>query len=91
MRIEGKTVVFKTDDRLFGVERSGRKPYTVRILEIEAFYALEVADIERVRIERAGYPNQFFVRDFFSVAMLGEMLGRVFAGIAWNPRFGWIK
>lgn len=88
MRIEGKTVVLKTDNSLFGLEKNGKKPYTVRILEPTEFYALVDAGIERVRIEHALDPRVFFERDFVSAIMLGQMLGRVFAGIAWNPRFG---
>lgn len=86
MRIEGKTVFLKTDDRLFGIEKSGEKPYTVRIMEHNEFYALVDTGIKRVRIGHARIYNEWFERDFVSAIMLGEMLGRLFVGIAWDPR-----
>ena len=85
MKISGKTVYLKTNNRLYEVEKSGEKPYTVRILEPNEFYALVNAGIKRVRVEHALDERVFFERDFVSAFMLGEMLGRIFTGIAWKP------
>lgn len=86
MRIEGKTAVFKTEDRLFDLEKSGVKPYTVRILELGEYSRLLDTGIHRVRIEHAELPNNWFECDFVSATTLGKMLGRIFVGIAWNPK-----
>lgn len=86
MRIEGKTVVFKTIDKLFDAEEKGIKPYTVRILENEAFNALRKENVERVQIRRVGVPYKIFERDITSIVVLGEVAGRLLVGIAWDPR-----
>ena len=85
MQIEGKTVVFKTANRWYGAEKSGNKPYTVRIMEEEEFYDLAGADIERVRIVHTGDERVFFERYFLSAFPLEFIFGKVLAGIAWKP------
>ena len=84
MRIEEKTAFFKTDDGLFGVEKSGEKPYTVRILDSREVRALMRAAIETVRIEHELEPQVFFERRIVSVFKLGDILGKTLVGIAWK-------
>lgn len=88
MKIEGKTVVFKTTNRWYGAEKSGNKPYTVQILEEGEFYSLAGAGIERVRIVHTGDERVFFERKFLSAFPLEFVFGKVLAGIAWDPRTG---
>lgn len=86
MRIEEKTVVFKSSNRWYGAEKSGNKPYTVRILEEGEFYGLAGAGIEQVRIVHVLDERAFFVRKFLSAYPLEFVFGKIVAGIAWDPR-----
>ena len=41
MKIDGDTIKFKSDHRFFGLENSGVKPNTIRILDVDDAIAVE--------------------------------------------------
>lgn len=84
MKIDGKTVILKTNKRFFDVEESGEKPYTVRLMDPDEFFALDKSGVDRIRIEHPEDPKIFyFVRKLRSVYSLGGILGQALVGIAW--------
>lgn len=86
MRIEGCTVVFRSDSGYWADERSGRKPYTVRFIggdEWEEFTDwVEYCRDKKIRIESTGGPEKF-TRLVSNVTDFGELLGVHQIGIAW--------
>lgn len=77
-------MVFKTNGKLYGAEKSGDKDYTVRILDSREVSTLWSTGIESVRIEHELDSRVFFERKFVSVFELGEVLGKTLVGIAWK-------
>lgn len=88
MRIEDGVVIFKTENRIFDVEKNGKKPYTVRIMNEKELYALMDVRVKRVRIEHAESGNEWFEHDILSAVVLGKIFGQPLVGIAWDPRSG---
>jgi len=88
MKIEKNTLFLKTDNRFFWMERDGRKPYTVRILNHEEYTDLCNAwlgvNIDTIYIQNADNSAQSFERKILSIVPIGELFGKYLVGIAWK-------
>ena len=51
MRIDGDTIVLRSTPEWYEVERDGRKPNTIRLLDWDELNAIANTDIAHVRIE----------------------------------------
>lgn len=84
MKIEKNTLFLKTDNRFFGMEKDGQKPYTIQLLNHEEYLELVDTEIDTIHIQNADISSQSFEREFLSVVHLNELLGKHLVGIAWK-------
>lgn len=86
MKIEKNTLFLKTNNRLFGMEKDGQKPYTIRLLNYEEYMELEDTKIDtvHVHIQNAEISSQSFERELLSIVLISELLGKYLVGIAWK-------
>lgn len=85
MLITGKTVKFKSIDTLYVKEKSGIKPYTIRILTVQEMHAFSECSPTRIRVvqsKTAGH--EFFEREIADISLIGKFVGRYMLGIAWS-------
>ena len=84
MNIDGDKVIFETDEGFYNPERTGLKPYTIRILDPVKHHILMGAGIKTIRIEHSTSETFiYFERKIHSIYTLAEVLGKILVGIAW--------
>jgi len=87
MKIEGNKVIFKSIPEFWEKEFSGKKPYTVRLLDKVDFLLLQdmLDEHSNLLIEiRSTETECSFVREVRDVSLFGEFLGKYLVGIAWQ-------
>jgi len=87
MKIEGDTVVFKSDIRFFAAEAKGEKPNTVRLVEEkekDAIFELWMkGDPMKIKIvTKLGVRG--FTRDITHICEVGGILGKRLIIISWR-------
>ena len=85
MLISGETVKFKSIDTLYVKEKSGIKPYTIRILTVQEMHAFRESSPTWIRIvqsKTAGH--EYFEREITDTSLIGKFIGRYMLGIAWR-------
>jgi len=87
MKIEKNTLILKTNNRFFGMEKDGEKPYTIRLLNSTEYLELVDARIDKIRIQNADISTQSFEREVLSIVHISELLGKHLVGIAWKDIF----
>ena len=89
MKIEGDRVIFRSDMYYYGLEKSGNKSNTVRLLNITENEKLDdvVDSLEIIRIENSefGY-DIFFERELTNVEQIGELVGHYLVVFSWKHR-----
>jgi hypothetical protein len=85
MNIEGDTLVFRSAPEWYEIERSGKKPNTVRLLDWDEVEAVAKTDIKHIRIEHAGTKGTCFTRDVLGLWNLGGVLGKTLFMACWKP------
>ena len=85
MRIEGNTVIFRSEPSMYEVEENGKKPNTVRILDFcETSQVIENWDkLTHIRIEERGH-NRSFTRELTDITDIGELLGKNMFVFSWR-------
>jgi len=93
MRIEGGTIIFKSEARMYEKEESGVKPNTVRILDDdEAIQIMSMGDdfgiggvgsmLTHIRIER--WDHRSFTRELTDISVVGRLLGKSIWVFSWR-------
>jgi hypothetical protein len=78
----GYTVRFKTEPKeLFEAEKSGTKPNTVRILDIDEYHQLRKHNPKKIIIQ---YRQEFFLRTITNVHATKVVFGKVIVVISWT-------
>ena len=101
MKIEDRTVVFKSEPYYFKGERDGLKPNTVRLLTHNEKLQLRlIGFIKKIRIECTVNPNsedfepfqnfEPFTRTLTSIEQIGELCGYYLFVFSWQHREGGI-
>jgi hypothetical protein len=83
---DGKRVTFKTAPKeLFEAEKSGTKPNTVRILDIEEYHQLRKHNPKKIIIQ---YQHEIFLRTITNIHATKGVFGKVIVVISWtNERY----
>lgn len=86
--IEGRIVVFKSENRFYWLEKNGKKPNTERVLTRidEEKLRLNVPRIARIRIENG--KGEHFERDITDISKTGEILGQMVYTFSWKHEEG---
>ena len=85
MRIEGNTVIFRSEPSMYEKEERGVKPNTVRILDFcEVSQVIENwEELKYIRIEERGH-NRSFTRKLTDITDIGELLGKNMFVFSWR-------
>jgi hypothetical protein len=79
---DGTTVTFKTEPKeLFDSERSGTKPNTVRILDIDEYLQLRKRNPKKIIIQ---YQQEIFLRSITNIHATKGVFGKVIVVISWR-------
>lgn len=79
---DGTTVTFKTEPReLFAAEKSGTKPNTVRILDIDEYHQLRKQNPKKIVIQ---YRQEIFLRTITNLHVTEGVFGKVIVVISWT-------
>jgi len=76
---------FKSAERWYGLEESGRKPNTVRIMDATPDESYSVQAGDRIRICLAHDPAVYFERDLTDVSVIGDICGKYLLVWSWRP------
>lgn len=79
---DGTTVSFETEsEELFLAEKTGAKPNTVRILDLEEWRLLKRYDPKKIIIQ---HQQEVFLRTITNIHFGGLILGKVLAILSWQ-------
>jgi hypothetical protein len=79
---DGTTVGFKTEPKeLFEAEKSGAKPNTVRILDIDEYHQLRKANPKKIIVQ---YQQEIFLRTIINLHVTEGVFGKVIVVISWT-------
>ncbi len=85
MKIDGDTIIFKSNRKEFDVEESGEKSNTVRILDGDELDKLKQSTTPKhIRIICANNPEQMFTRRLTNIMKIGELLGAKILIFSWS-------
>ena len=87
MKIEGDTIIFKTEGYFFDKERDGRKPNTIRIITSEEAWQLQLKEPKRIRIIEPAR-GDFFERDITDMSCVGHSCGKLQFVFSWRHDSG---
>lgn len=91
MKIEGDTIIFKSEEHFFALEKSGKKPNTTRILSYKEYGFIEAnkTQIKKIRILEVLIKNteqQSFERELTDISYLGAFLGHILVAFLWRHK-----
>jgi hypothetical protein len=83
MKVEGTTVVLKSNEQWYELERSGVKPNTLRIIDGDEWAAIVMC--ENIRVERTGDAGDTcFTRKIGWMGVIDAVLGKLLVMICWR-------
>ena len=87
MKLEKGVLYMITGAKFYEEEESGRKPYTVRLIDHVERMQLEAAKPTVVRIFLSNHGSStYFTREGVRIHDLDRLLGKYLVGISWDPR-----
>lgn len=85
MKIKNGVVCFKSYNRMFLKEKSGRKNNTVRILSANEYSALQGTTISEIEIINAD-TGEVILRQLSDISDIGSLLGSYVVVFTWRTK-----
>jgi hypothetical protein len=83
MKFDHATVIFKSSEVWYEVERKGAKPNTVRLMSPDDYLRLAEYNPRHIRIQLGEDEHTCFTRTVKSIFRLGKLLGQVLVIVSW--------
>jgi len=89
--VNENTIVFKSKEHFFALEKSGMKPNTMRILGYKAYVQVEARKkkLKYIRIVNAFQKDQtldFFERELTDISHISDILGHSLVAFSWRHK-----
>jgi len=75
MRIEGSTIIFKSDEWFYLKEKHGVKPNTVRVLNVDEYNKIMKTGLKKIRIVHKQNPEEYFEREITDISDISPIVG----------------
>jgi len=79
------TVVFKSEKKMYDLEKSGKKTNTVRVLDRDEMEKLRLSESTPTRIViKNAVTERGFERDITDISVIGELCGKTIVVFSWK-------
>lgn len=84
MKLADATVIFKSNEAWYEIERQGYKPNTVRLMSDAEWRNLAEYDPTYIAVQKGEDEGTCFTRTVKSLYELGKVLGQVLVIVCWE-------